>query len=219
MARNIEVVSSPHPDGSLKVGVISDTHVPDRVDRLHPGLLDTLRQADVDIILHAGDICAPSVLASLEEIAPVYAVKGNRDVAFHRRLPLVRYLMLAGTPVALMHGHGGLARYLFDKVFFILDGYRLKRYLPLLTKTWPEAKVVVFGHTHFKENRWIGDQLIYNPGSSSLVHPPDRFPSIGLLHFRPEQRVEYETVILEGWTMKRWRWLPVSSAQSEPDRG
>ena len=55
-----------------KLGIISDTHgrVPDAV-------FDAF--ADVDAIIHAGDICAESVLWELESIAKTIAVLGNCD--------------------------------------------------------------------------------------------------------------------------------------------
>ncbi len=62
-----------------KLGVVADTHVPDKAKTLNPQVLAILRQAEVSAILHAGDISSPGVLTALGEIAPVYAVLGNRD--------------------------------------------------------------------------------------------------------------------------------------------
>ena len=55
----------------MKIGVVSDTHVPDRAVALHPALLSELRRNKVDLILHAGDISTAGVLQELETIAPV----------------------------------------------------------------------------------------------------------------------------------------------------
>lgn len=59
-------------DVAVTIGVISDTH-----GLLRPQALAAL--AGVDLILHAGDIGGPEVLAELERIAPVTAVRGNND--------------------------------------------------------------------------------------------------------------------------------------------
>ena len=56
----------------MKIGVISDTH-----DLLRPQAVAALR--GVDHILHAGDICGPTVLRGLGEIARLDAVRGNND--------------------------------------------------------------------------------------------------------------------------------------------
>ncbi len=54
------------------IGIISDTH-----GLLRPEAVAALR--GVEMILHAGDIGASEVLATLNEIAPVVAVRGNND--------------------------------------------------------------------------------------------------------------------------------------------
>jgi len=54
------------------VGIISDTH-----GLLRPEACAAL--AGSDLIVHAGDIGDPKVLAGLAEIAPVQAVRGNKD--------------------------------------------------------------------------------------------------------------------------------------------
>ncbi len=69
----------------IRVGVVADTHVPDRAIDIHPALIPQLKAAGVQRILHAGDVCAPSVLEQLGEIGPVTAVRGNRDWLFGNR--------------------------------------------------------------------------------------------------------------------------------------
>ncbi len=54
------------------VGVISDTH-----GLIRPGISKIFK--GVDMIIHAGDIGSPEVLASLQQVAPVIAVRGNVD--------------------------------------------------------------------------------------------------------------------------------------------
>ena len=112
----------------MRIGVVADTHVPDRVGGLHPNLLQELRSRQVELILHAGDISAPAVLAELEQVAPVKAAFGNRDWAFKDQLPWVHRLEIGGTAFALMHGHGSWWHYFWDKWVYVAQGYQLKRY-------------------------------------------------------------------------------------------
>lgn len=181
----------------LRVGVVADTHVPDRVKRLHPGLLPALDAAGVNLILHAGDVCVPDVLTALGEIAPVMAVRGNRDWAFYGRLPLALHLTLAEAPVVLLHGHGGWWPYLVDKWKYFWKGYEFERYRRLLEPAAGEAKVVVFGHTHRRENRWCNGRLFFNPGSAGLNLPQQR-PSYGILSVYSGGLVNDQIFDLEG---------------------
>ncbi|MCB2209497.1 metallophosphoesterase family protein [bacterium] len=61
------------------IGVIADTHIPDRVRDFPTGLLQQFRNAEVDLIVHAGDVSSWRAIRTLEEIAPVTIVQGNRD--------------------------------------------------------------------------------------------------------------------------------------------
>ena len=69
----------PYPDRFLpagmdparivaRIGLVSDTHMPDRCDALPPALFATLR--GVDLLLHAGDVGELWVLDQLSAIAP-----------------------------------------------------------------------------------------------------------------------------------------------------
>ena len=188
------------------VGVVADTHVPDRVHNLHPGLLPGLRAAGVDMILHAGDISEPDVISALEEIAPVTAVGGNRDIFFRRKLPGVEQLVVAGVPIMLIHGHGNFFRYLWDKVRYVYQGYRLERYLELVHSTAPKSKVVVFGHTHFPENIWLSGRLVFNPGSAGIGWRDIVPPSYGILRFYPDHEVKGEIIELKGARIYKRGW-------------
>ena len=69
--------SDAHTVG-VKVAVLSDTHAPRRWKSCPPAVAAHLR--DADVILHAGDVCIPEVIAELAEFAPVHVVRGNNDV-------------------------------------------------------------------------------------------------------------------------------------------
>lgn len=81
----------------MRVGLISDTH----------GLIREEALAFLwgcDRIIHAGDIGGPEILAALEEIAPVLAVRGNNDTAaWASGLPEVRQLQLESKSVYVLH--------------------------------------------------------------------------------------------------------------------
>jgi putative phosphoesterase len=169
---------SRHP---VILGVISDTHIPDRVRHLHPQVIPRFRAAGVKAILHAGDVSSPDVLRQLSQVAPVHAVRGNRDWLLLPRLPLSSVLNFGGVTIALTHGHGRWWNYFIDRVYFILQGYRLQRFQPRLQASFPEAQVIAFGHTHHTLNHWLNGQLLFNPGSPHCPDDKIDAPSIGLL--------------------------------------
>ena len=163
------------------LGLIADTHIPDRVQHLHSDILPIFHDAGVTAILHAGDVSVPPVLSQLEQVAPVYAVRGNKDIFHLRALPMSRLLQVDGVPVGLVHGQGSLWFYLREKFEVFTAGYSLGFYLPYLFRMLPQARVIVFGHSHMPMIRWVGDRLIINPGSASCPNK-EHLRSIGLLH-------------------------------------
>ncbi len=117
---------------TTRVLVVSDTHV---VAGRAPVLVDHLREQLVaaDVILHAGDIVDESVLGALAAFAPVHAVLGNNDHGV--ALPERRVVDIDGCTVAMVHDSGDA----------IGRGGRLRRW-------FPDADVVVFGHSHLPWN-------------------------------------------------------------------
>jgi hypothetical protein len=147
----------------VKIVVISDTHSPRRWKSCPPGVAEHLHGAD--LILHAGDVCTAAVLDELARYAPVHAVLGNNDgpdVAAWGA-PGTLDLDLTGLRVSMIHDSGPAAGRL----------HRMRR-------RFPDAGLVVFGHSHIPLDE-SGDGLrIFNPGS-----PTDRrrqpHGTIGLL--------------------------------------
>jgi len=140
-----------HPDRSLRLAVVSDTHsVP------HPGSLERVRALAPDAILHAGDIGDLGVLDQLAAIAPLYAIRGNIDghgeaIPDHRTIDLVD-----------PDSGARLLRLLL--VHIAVAGPRLRRDV-VKRATDEAAKLVVCGHSHVPfvgEDRGI---TIFNPGS------------------------------------------------------
>jgi len=86
------------------IGLVSDTHMPERCIALAPAL-DTVLQG-VDLLLHAGDVGELWVLDRLSAIAPTIAVHGNDDTADARReLPYQQLVTIGGQRLLVCHGH------------------------------------------------------------------------------------------------------------------
>jgi uncharacterized protein len=129
--------------------VIADTHIPRRAKALPEGLAPYLERAD--LILHAGDLMDPRLLDLLSTYAPTGAVHGNLDRP-EARLPGTLQFEFGGARVAMIHDSGPK------------KGRRGR-----MRRRFPEARVVVFGHSHIP---WLDDEdglLLLNPGS-----PTDR---------------------------------------------
>ena len=129
--------------------VIADTHIPRRARTLPENLLPHLKQAN--LILHAGDLMDPTLLSEMVAYAPVRAVKGNLDPP-ELKLPEVLQFEFGGARIAMIHDSG-----------------RKKGRRSRMKRRFPEARVVIFGHSHIP---WLEDAeglLLLNPGS-----PTDR---------------------------------------------
>lgn len=121
----------------MRIGVISDTH-----GLLRPAVLGAL--ADVEHIIHAGDIGSPEIVPQLAEIAPVTAIRGNVDTQpWALCFPTRALLALGGHTIYVVHDRGGLD---LDPVAAAVD-------------------MVVSGHSH-RPRIETEDGLVYlNPGS------------------------------------------------------
>ena len=136
----------------MRIVVLSDTHAPRRWKSCPPAVAAQLRGAD--LILHAGDVCTAAVLDELAQYAPVTAVVGNNDgpdVAAWGAADTAA-INVVGLPIAMIHDSGQAAGR-----------------LPRLRARFPEAGLVVFGHSHIPLDAADGGLRIFNPGS-----PTDR---------------------------------------------
>jgi len=180
----------------ITLGVLSDTHIPDRRRALRSDLIPLFQGAGVSAILHAGDVCAPWVLSQLEQVAPVHAVRGNRDWALLPHLPLTLQLEFGGLQIGLVHGHGRFWRYVKDKGRAMIARVTVDRYLRRALATFPEASVVIFGHTHLPVNTWVDGKLVFNPGCGCCPGPKHPHPTAGLLHISGEGEIKGEIIVL-----------------------
>ncbi len=145
-----------------RIGVISDTHIP-QFTRLPDAIWQHF--AGVELIIHAGDLSVLSVLNELETIAPVVAVQGNveREEVI-MKLPIKREIVVGHCRIGVGHILG--------------DSHNRVK---VARQEFPEARVVVFGHSHIPWNEDRGGQLLFNPGSATDRRRQPRC-SIGLLH-------------------------------------
>lgn len=137
----------------VRVALLSDTH----------GTLDARVAAEIaacDYAVHAGDIGNAGVLAALQPRRDLVAVRGNNDTAAKwpredeellASLPTTGCLALPGGTLAVVHGHRAGS-----------VGQRHSR----LRQQFPDARAVVYGHSH----RLVCDQdalpWVFNPGAA-----------------------------------------------------
>ena len=171
-------------ENQVVLGVVTDSHVPERMKTIPESALMSFHQHNVTAILHAGDICNSRALLQLEKVAPVIAVRGNRDIwsSSGRSLPLSVVVEFGGIIIGLTHGHGGLWQYFFEKVLYYTVGFSYSRYFQRLHREFSEdVRVIVFGHTHRMVNKWVDNRLLFNPGSLGPEYYGCNGSSVGIL--------------------------------------
>lgn len=150
--RNVARYGTCDHTGHVRVAVLSDTHAPRRWKGCPVAVARVLDGADA--ILHAGDVCTAELLDELSAWAPVYVVLGNNDgpdVAAWGA-PEILELQLNGLRLAMIHDSGAAYG----------RAARMRR-------RFPEAQLVVFGHSHIAWDETHNGQRVFNPGS-----PTDR---------------------------------------------
>lgn len=191
----------------VRIGVLADTHVPDRVGDLHPDILPIFQQHQVDLIIHAGDISIPAVLEKLKTVAPVEAVQGNRDWWRMKALPASKIITIKEIKLLITHGHGHLFSYLWDKLPYWLLGYRFERFERKFSRMQTDFDIVIFGHSHRPENRWKDGRLYFNPGSAYGLLQNQSGPSIGVIEIDKGNVVSAEIIPLRELKWKVGIWL------------
>ena len=157
---------------SYRIGVISDTHYPERVPYLPLEAIEKVFRG-CDLILHAGDLEAMDVITQLETIAPVYAVRSDDEIDTFE-LPEKRIIEIGGVRIGLHHGHRPYIVELPSRLKSTLGLHRGINWAGI--HEWlleqfrhDNVQAIVFGHFHITLR---GD----SPGSlkSSLSRPPVR---------------------------------------------
>ena len=134
------------------VGVISDTH-----GELPAAAIAALQ--GVEQIIHAGDFDNPEILAQLQQIAPVSAVRGNMDRGpWSRSLPVSTVVQIGEAQIYVLHSLEELD----------------------LNPAAAGFQGLIYGHSHRPEITDRSGVLFLNPGSAGW--PRHGFPpSVALL--------------------------------------
>ncbi|PJF44119.1 MAG: hypothetical protein CUN55_05660 [Phototrophicales bacterium] len=178
----------------VTVGLIADTHIPDRFRNLPPSVFAAF--SDVELILHAGDVGSLRVLDQLAEIAPVVAVHGNDDPEIvTEALPYLQLLMIGGRRVVLCHTHypdrtTELASRTDDWDEHFERRLRFARQY--------HADVIVYGHTHIPLVQQREGILIVNPGAiaSRNLWMRQVIQTVAIIHLSPHEPPTVEHIDL-----------------------
>jgi hypothetical protein len=144
------------------VGLISDTHLPQRLAALPTRLTEIFES--VDLILHAGDVGKLYVLDQLGEIAPVVAVHGNDDTEeSQRELPFQQVVSIGGQRILLWHSH-------FPDRLDEMSFRNGNKWKDVWSRSASRARragagIAVFGHLHQPLVQTHEDILLINPGA------------------------------------------------------
>lgn len=160
--------------------MLADTHV--RADRRRDLPAEVWDAADRShLILHAGDVMTASLLDDLGARAPLRAVLGNNDAGLESRLPEQDEVEVDGVRIALVHDSGPT-----------------KGRSARLHRRFPDADVVVFGHSHQPlDEEGVAGQRLFNPGScTERRRAPHR--TYGVLSIEGGRLTDHQIVTLAG---------------------
>jgi putative phosphoesterase len=167
---------------SLRIGLISDTHVPEAQPQLWPQVFSAFD--GVDVILHGGDIHDLVVLDQLGEVAPIYSARGNGEDGSAGR-PIapddgrLRYswlLDLAGVRVGLTHD----LPIPEHPPRLTVDRWKQRRFATT------DVDVIVYGDSHVEGIDVVGPTLCVNPGSPTYPHNLlTQLGTLGFLEIEP----------------------------------
>ncbi len=134
----------------MRIGVIADTHIPDRAGEIPKIILEEFKK--VDMVVHAGDLVDLGVLDKLRgACSQVKAVRGNMDhEAVRNKLPEKEIFKIGNYRFGVMHGYGA-PNSLVDLLASIFQN--------------DKVDIVIYGHSHRGASEKRGNTLFFNPGS------------------------------------------------------
>ncbi|MFX1447828.1 MAG: metallophosphoesterase family protein, partial [Promethearchaeota archaeon] len=124
----------------ILIGLLSDTHIPQRIDNIPESVIEDFKKRDVDYIFHMGDFTSFEVYKKLSETFgsdKIKAVRGNMDFdsRLKKLLPEKLEFKIYNFKVLILHGLGGpnmIIKSLIKKLDLLNSDY----------------DIVIFGHTH-----------------------------------------------------------------------
>ena len=159
-----------HRSNARRIGLIADTHVPDRQKSLNPRIIEIL--TGTDLILHSGDISSPEVIEQLNVIAECIAVQGNNSGDKRNFTPPLARFHLIETAnycrIGLTHGLYNQWQRMGDNLIgrsgFVSTGSM--RLVRRVAPYFDNADCIIFGHGHwpFVHYSEAGTRLYINPG-------------------------------------------------------
>ena len=193
----------------VRFAVLSDTHVPDRVDTLHPELIRLIQVHQVDSILHCGDVIDIDIIQELSELAPVFTVLGNRDAFFSKAdFPFKLEIQVYERKIGMYHGFLSIRHYFPDKIHYIIHGYHFEKYYHIGQQLFPDADVLCYGHTHTAEIRRYPKQLVINPGTAGPYAMTGE-SSFAIMDIHKSGKMNAYFVPLIGYENKNHTWKKI----------
>jgi len=150
------------------------------LDELGPQPAEALR--GVDLILHAGDVSAPSVLDWCSQFAPVLVAEGNNDLFVDPRMAATQMLDIEGWRLGMAHELRPESRPIQHILRSALGG--------------EHVNILIGGDTHVERLEFRDGVLLINPGSPILPHHlSTRLGTIGILEIS-KNTVKAEIIVL-----------------------
>jgi putative phosphoesterase len=149
----------------MRIGVISDTHIPERADAIPAKALKEFK--GVDMVIHCGDLVTGHVLEALQAVCgDVRAVHGNMDPQeLKRSLPEKLVIKVGKYSIGVAHGYGP-PKQLIKAMQQLFDSQHVD--------------LVIFGHSHQAQSSTVGGVIYFNPGSATdTVFAP--YKSFGII--------------------------------------
>ena len=163
----------------MKIGVISDTHIPDVIPELPPRVREVFHE--VDIILHAGDITTLDTLHELQNYFTLtWAVAGEQDNEQAKRyLEDKTIVKFSNRKIGMIHGHRKEGSDLLSRLKRLLRPPSREDLYRYVLSQFEGVDCIVFGHSHQPYVKVRNGVLLFNPGSVAPTHGGR--PSVGLL--------------------------------------
>jgi putative phosphoesterase len=145
----------------ILIGVLSDTHVPQRTLKIPDMVLEDFKKRNIDYVFHMGDFTSFKVYQQLVDTFgkdKVIAVRGNMDFDSNLKqtLPDKLEFQIYNHKVLMLHGMGG-------------PNIIIKRLIKKLNLFNSDYDIVIFGHTHRPVNEKSNGILFFNPGTTTPI--------------------------------------------------